>query len=294
MAATAHRQLHWHRFIGLMAGLLLAALIGGAGGTVLLLSGAYNTAATKQHFALTHWVLEKGLRISVANAAGHIATPSLREPGMVKRGLACFAQHCVQCHGAPGEGPEGYALGMLPVPTNLAQSARDWQPRELYWLISKGIRMTGMPAWEYRLSAQSRWATVAFLGTLPLLSLPQYRELAQEAAGLPCPSATGMADVAPEEDSDPDRRRVVIRQYACHACHRIEGVVGPPVDIGPPLENWPARRYIAGVMPNTPENLVRWIRDPRAASPGTLMPDLDVSEAHAREIASFIFMQESR
>jgi mono/diheme cytochrome c family protein len=294
MAATARKHRHWHKFIGLMAGLVLAVLLGAAGGAVILLSGVYSTAATRQHFAVTHWLLEKGLRFSVGNATGEIATPSLDGSTLVKRGLACFTQHCVQCHGAPGEAPQGYALGMLPVPTNLAQSSRDWQPVELYWLISKGIRMTGMPAWEYRLSTESRWATVAFLRTLPSLSRSQYHDLAREAAGWPCPSATDMNDVAPEEDSDPDPRRVVIRQYACIACHRIEGVVGPPVDVGPPLENWSTRRYIAGVMPNTPENLVRWIRDPQAASPGTLMPDLDVSEAHAREIASFIFMPESR
>ena len=76
---------------------------------------------------------------------------------------------------------------------------------------------------------------------------------------------------------------------ACHACHRIEGLVGPDVRVGPPLEDWASRGYVAGVLPNTPENLVRWIRDPQKVAPGTLMPDLGVTEAHARIIASFLF-----
>jgi mono/diheme cytochrome c family protein len=293
MPAIAHKHRHWHKLIGLVAGLLLSAVIGAACGAAILLSGVYSTAATKQHFALTHRVLELGLRLSVAAAADDIVAPPLRDRALVNRGFACFQQHCVQCHGAPGVAPQRYALGMLPVPTNLSQSARDWMPHELYWIISKGIRMTGMPAWEYRLANESRWATVAFLRTLPLLSGAEYTALVRETGPNICRSATDMSDVAPEQDSDPDPRRIVIRQYACHACHRIEGVVGPQVDMGPPLENWKQRGYIAGVLPNTPENLVRWIRDPQAVSPGTMMPDLGVTEAHAREIASFIFTPES-
>jgi hypothetical protein len=37
---------------------------------------------------------------------------------------------------------------------------------------------------------------------------------------------------------------------------------------------------------------VRWIVDPAGVSPGTLMPDLGVTEAHAREMAAFLFAQE--
>jgi cytochrome c1 len=156
-------------------------------------------------------------------------------------------------------------------------------------VISKGIRMTGMPAWEYRLSAASRWDTVAFLRAMPTLTAAGYASL--EAASRPasCASARDLSDIAPEDDSDADPRRVVLRQYACHGCHRIDRLVGPAVDVGPPLRDWKRRKYIAGVLPNTPENLVRWIRDPDAVSPGTMMPDLGVTEAHAREIASFLF-----
>ena len=68
--------------------------------------------------------------------------------------------------------------------------------------------------------------------------------------------------------------------------------MGPDAPVGPPLVNWPARRFIAGTIPNTPDNLVRWIREPGAVSPGTLMPDLGVTEAHAREMATFLFSQE--
>jgi cytochrome c1 len=87
----------------------------------------------------------------------------------------------------------------------------------------------------------------------------------------------------PEEGAD-----VLLRQYACHSCHRIEGVIGPRVNAAPPLMDWPTRAYIAGVLPNTEDNLTRWIMDPPSVSPQTLMPNLGVAPEHARAMAKFL------
>jgi len=55
-----------------------------------------------------------------------------------------------------------------------------------------------------------------------------------------------------------------------------------------------ARKYLAGRLPNSPENMVRWIRDPRSISPQTLMPDLEVDEQAARDMAAYLFLLGSR
>jgi cytochrome c1 len=87
-----------------------------------------------------------------------------------------------------------------------------------------------------------------------------------------------------------DRGAQVMRQaYGCGACHVIPGVTGAGGIVGPPLNNWSRRVYIAGNLPNTPENLVRWIRHPQAVEPGTAMPDLGVTEADARDIAAYLY-----
>lgn len=90
-------------------------------------------------------------------------------------------------------------------------------------------------------------------------------------------------------DADSARGPEILRQHACHACHRIPGVVGPDVAVGPPLDNVGNIKYIAGVLPSTPENLVRWIRHPQQIDPLTAMPDLGVSEEHARAIAAYLY-----
>ncbi len=89
----------------------------------------------------------------------------------------------------------------------------------------------------------------------------------------------GNADDAPK----------LIAAYGCGSCHTIAGVDGADGKVGPPLAHFADRRYIAGELPNTPENLVRWIMDPQAVEPGTVMPDLDVGEPQARDIAAYLY-----
>ena len=48
---------------------------------------------------------------------------------------------------------------------------------------------------------------------------------------------------------------------------------------------------IAGVLPNTPENLVHWLRSPQAVVPGNAMPDVGLSDAQARDIAAYLYAE---
>jgi cytochrome c1 len=68
----------------------------------------------------------------------------------------------------------------------------------------------------------------------------------------------------------------------------VPGVVGSDVQVGPPLLELWRRERIAGDLPNTAENLARWIREPQRLRPGSAMPDLGVSEAHAGRIAAYL------
>jgi hypothetical protein len=42
-------------------------------------------------------------------------------------------------------------------------------------------------------------------------------------------------------------------------------------------------------MPNTPENMVRWIMDPPAVDSLTAMPALGISDTLARDIAEYLY-----
>lgn len=81
----------------------------------------------------------------------------------------------------------------------------------------------------------------------------------------------------------------VIDRYRCGACHSIPGIDNANGLVGPPLMWWSRRTFIAGELPNKPENLVHWIRSPQSIVPGNAMPDLGLSEEEARDAAAYLY-----
>jgi cytochrome c1 len=91
---------------------------------------------------------------------------------------------------------------------------------------------------------------------------------------------------------DPQSGKAAIRRYGCHTCHTIPGVQGANAVVGPPLDRMGKRVYIAGAVLNTPENMIRWIRDPHVIEKGTAMPNTGVSEQDAKNIAAYLYTLE--
>jgi cytochrome c len=88
---------------------------------------------------------------------------------------------------------------------------------------------------------------------------------------------------------DPDRGRELIELKNCGACHTIPGVRGARGVVGPPLTSFARRGFVGGEVPNTPVNLVRWIRDPHQVEARTAMPALGLDERQARDVAAFLY-----
>ncbi|MBC6982559.1 cytochrome c family protein [Caulobacter sp. 17J80-11] len=88
---------------------------------------------------------------------------------------------------------------------------------------------------------------------------------------------------------DPEAGQAAIGRYGCGACHQIPGVPGAAGQVGPPLTGVSTRAYLAGRLDATPANLIRWIRDPQGVEPGTVMPDMGLSDAEARDIAAYLY-----
>lgn len=91
---------------------------------------------------------------------------------------------------------------------------------------------------------------------------------------------------------DAARGRATIARFGCGGCHVVPGVPGAVGRVGPPLDGLAGRALVAGTLPNEPEALVRWIRDPQAVRPGTAMPDLGLGEREARDVAAYLYAVE--
>ena len=254
-------------------------LVLAVGGAAFVWSGVYDVSATDQHLWPTYWTIRAAMERAVAVRARRIEVPALDDARRVRRGVGLYREHCLRCHGAPGVAPEPFALGLLPVPENLAHVATSWSAAEIYWTVRNGLKMTAMPAWQYRLGDDEMWDVVAFVKKLSSLSPEGYERLRE----LPT-SERQPADAAP----DARRGRHAIQQYACITCHAIPGVVGSQAPVGPSLERIAARSFIAGVLPNTSENMVLWLIAPQDVKPGTAMPDLDMRARDAKDIAAYL------
>ena len=98
----------------------------------------------------------------------------------------------------------------------------------------------------------------------------------------------GEAPAPPASAGDRENGKLLLRQFGCGACHEIPGVADAQGRVGPPLEGVASRIYLAGVLPNTPENMAAFIRAPQRFAPRTAMPDLGVSEPHARDMVAYL------
>jgi cytochrome c len=93
----------------------------------------------------------------------------------------------------------------------------------------------------------------------------------------------------PMGEANAARGRELIRSYGCGACHVIPGIRHATGRVGPKLEDFVHQMYIAGVLPNTPDDLTRWIQHPQQINPLTAMPDLNVSEDEARDMVAYLY-----
>ena len=88
---------------------------------------------------------------------------------------------------------------------------------------------------------------------------------------------------------DPGRGSQTIAAMGCGACHHIAGIPGANGMVGPPLDNVAERGILAGELANSPENMIRWIRDPQSVEPATAMPNLHIGEQSARDIVAYLY-----
>jgi mono/diheme cytochrome c family protein len=144
--------------------------------------------------------------------------------------------------------------------------------------------MSGMPAWEYRLSDADLWATVAFLERCRHLTPAQFRAA---TVGEACVSAPARG-LAPARTPIRPAARSPSPNTPAMPATCIPGVTGSQVHVGPPLAGIASRGLLAGQLANTPEHLACGSASRSGVDPNTAMPTLGVDERDARDIAAYL------
>lgn len=107
------------------------------------------------------------------------------------------------------------------------------------------------------------------------------------AAG--CTGGQALPQYTIPSGGNPRNGKQLISSYGCGSCHTIPGIYRARGVVGPPLMFFSRRTMIAGELANSPDNLVRWLRNPKAVEPGTAMPDLGLTDQEARDVAAYLY-----
>lgn len=169
--------------LGVVGGVVGTLLLGIAVWLAIVYTGAYNVAASDQHFDVVRWTLNTTLRRSVANRAGGADLPGNPPDSLIAEGAGHYAESCAYCHGGPGQEPTPWSRGMRPEPPHLTEAASEWNDEEIFWIVSNGFKMTGMPAFGEHHSPEEIAAITAFVSALPGLSADDYRNMTATAQG---------------------------------------------------------------------------------------------------------------
>jgi cytochrome c2 len=104
-----------------------------------------------------------------------------------------------------------------------------------------------------------------------------------------CSKRYEKAEIAAQTGGDAARGRQLVQQYGCTSCHDIPRVSGPRGMVGPPLTHFASRQMIAGKLPNTPENLMKYLQNPQLPDPANAMPNLNITVDQSRDMAAFLY-----
>ena len=171
------------------------------------------------------------------------------------------------------------AWGLTPLEDQQLAGLIMWIPASVTYLlaalfvIAQWLREPERSAARWRTAAVSATASVVLLTSA--CGLGSDRQTFERAAAL-----TG---------GDPALGRDKLRRYGCISCHEIPGVTGANGLVGPPLGGIASRMFIAGVLPNQPGNMTKWIMNPPAVDPKTAMPNMGVNPKDASDIAAYLY-----
>ena len=158
---------------------VILCVIAAAGVGAFVWSGVYNVGADDHHTRPVYALMQTLRERSIEHHAKDIVVPNLDDPQLILKGAGQYAAMCTGCHLAPGMAENEMRPGLYPLPPELAKFRPD--PREAFWVIKHGVKMSAMPAWGATHDDATIWSMVAFLQKLPDMTPAQYQDIVARA-----------------------------------------------------------------------------------------------------------------
>src|SRR5581483_2899972 len=80
----------------------------------------------------------------------------------IDRGRALYNENCASCHGQDGKAKTDIAAGMKVKPADLTM-LHERTDGEIYWVVTNGIKKSGMPAFKAKAGDNERWQMTLYV-----------------------------------------------------------------------------------------------------------------------------------
>ncbi len=149
--------------------LTVLAVIGGLVVLVFIMP-SMNWSATRRpgrvenklaNYVTSHWIRRN---------ADEQRNPFRSTPENLKAGQGDYDEHCSGCHGLTGSGENRLEADFYPPVAKLTGDTQKWSDGELYFIVSNGICMTGMPGFGKNHDAKEIWGMILWVRHLAQLS----------------------------------------------------------------------------------------------------------------------------
>ena len=178
-----------------IVGFILGVLVVPLGVYLYFVSGSAPVAASAQPMPFEKMLASKALHARLDKEMPKTSPVNADETNL-EAGAQIYRENCAVCHGLPGQPESAISRGMFPRPPALLEGkgVTDDPPEETYWKVANGIRMTGMPGFDQRLTSTQMWQVSQLAANADKLPSP-VKALLQ--VPLPSPNATAAAPPTP-------------------------------------------------------------------------------------------------
>ena len=152
---------------------VMAALI--VLGSALVLFGFYlvqhGFSASEKPSWFEEFLARHARRIATPASAKRLKNPESLTPEIFEEASSHWMEHCAGCHAPDGGGDALVGKNLYPQAADMkSPTVQGLTDGELFYIISNGIRFTGMPAWGGEDSPEDIWKLVLFIRHLPQLT----------------------------------------------------------------------------------------------------------------------------
>lgn len=152
-------------FDGFVAGAILAFV----GIFLILYLGFIDPRADVPDNTVSTWVATPSLDAAVSRLAPPVWDPIQPDEQNLAAGMKLYEAHCSTCHGDVAHHESAFADTLKPRPKQFVQNREDLPENEDFYIILHGIRWSGMPSWNHKLTEKQIWQVTTFLAEMSKL-----------------------------------------------------------------------------------------------------------------------------